>query len=499
MKYFTHWFICLSVLAAPAYAGREGGSGTIGGGEQIAGYLRDLVDGGTCIVEMGNDFVKREAPKLEPMLKSLDQTHWILALHLRTEINQLRICVIKNRLKRIRTNDVDGLTAYHEDSRMVAIRLDDTVFIERAGFRALKPASRAMLMIHEAMHSYIPWETERRNTKLRNIVNAIYENGKKPMSAEKFALQLEYSEVAVAPLTAEYDNLENEYKTLFAEQSTEDERMKAAAAIDEKWALFVGGSYYRDGTKLIDGTYLSAAQEKYSNLLWNKYQAALNTGDVSQVAHYLDLGALAIRGKNALSYAHGDFWQILDTKNTELLHFFTSRFSIEPNEFRSLGSRKSNLYPTCPGERIYQTPLAKTIRADNREMFDALLSLADIDITLGFRLKADRLRKSCQQRLFEDFEKRHPRKTYEARFSLLSLAVESERLEYVKVLLAHPKMTPEHVREGRLIVTYFTITDKVRWETKVVNLLTYARIRENKQLFRLLKPYWMDKSGREIK
>ena len=187
--------LVLVALSTSAFAERDGGVTTHGGGERKGSKLRDLIDGGNCIVESGKNFAEKQAPELPQVLKSLESTHWVLSLLLREEIKGLRFCVVAQKLRRTATDDSSSPVQYNEsaDHQLIAIREDEMVYINREQFDYLDSISRAAFLIHEAMHAYVPMNTPKHDMKVRNIVNVIMKNAESLMSAEQFDLQMEYS------------------------------------------------------------------------------------------------------------------------------------------------------------------------------------------------------------------------------------------------------------------------------------------------------------------
>ncbi|MCM0606746.1 MAG: hypothetical protein KA715_11720 [Xanthomonadaceae bacterium] len=79
------------------------------------------------------------------------------------------------------TRDRESIAAVYENAgatELVAIRVNRYVYIDEALSEELTPRSRALMFVHETMHSYLDWETPMRNFKLKNMVRQISEIAK---------------------------------------------------------------------------------------------------------------------------------------------------------------------------------------------------------------------------------------------------------------------------------------------------------------------------------
>jgi hypothetical protein len=249
-------FAAMSLALFPM-AAHAGGSGTVGGGERIGKYLRDLVDQGTCRIQTGRAFAEEKTPNLANILKRLEKTHWFFAEQLRAEISRMRICMVRGKLQRIRTNDAGDFVYYAERAQMVAIRsisdyydsskgqhvYRDYVFVEEGSFNALNRESKPYLLIHEAMHSLVSGGPDNRNQRIRNIVASIHDAVAKPMNAADFEEQLAYSAVETPMRASEADAFRDSIRVFVDPLSTEQARLAAYPGLTSPEAQAILSKY----------------------------------------------------------------------------------------------------------------------------------------------------------------------------------------------------------------------------------------------------------------
>jgi hypothetical protein len=379
MKYAIFALLAsLTMASAPAHAG-EGGSGGIGGGEHVGKYLRDLVSEGTCVIQTGRSFAAKEAPLLKGILTKLEQTHWFFAEQLRAQIDDLRVCKVGGNLRRIRTNDANDFVYYKERSGLIAIRtygeVEDYVFVDSGAFQSLNAESKAYLLIHEAMHAFIPAGADRRNQKVRNIVAAIRAAVKKPMSEEEFELQLQYSEVDTLARASEADSAHEAIRVFSDSQSTESERIAAYPAIMAETAFHDDQSDYKEWAY---GKYLptifKAALEARDNDI-DSLQRALATGDIQVADAAISrlgaraLGAKAKDGEIAVLGA-------IRGQQVGMVRWLATR----PNTETCLKITLIGCDHPINVDR-YGTLIAKAVRTGNDELVEALLSLSQAKLS----------------------------------------------------------------------------------------------------------------------
>lgn len=170
--------LALTPLASFAKEGGGGSDGTRGGGEILwtdgQGRLRDLVDPSVCEYKMGTE-LRKEYPQIDQVLRKTAELDWYFAAGLKSEINQLDICFTK-KLIRLRNQDRDSVVKENPQPRdQAAIRFlfSRDVYINRDYFNGMPESDRAYLIIHEAMHSFIPYYTSRRNESIRAAVKTL--------------------------------------------------------------------------------------------------------------------------------------------------------------------------------------------------------------------------------------------------------------------------------------------------------------------------------------
>ncbi|MGE3611171.1 MAG: hypothetical protein AB7I27_16385 [Bacteriovoracaceae bacterium] len=164
--------LSLALLSFHSFAGADGTRG--GESVNIDNHprLRDLVEKSVCEWQSGNYFFKSE-PMLKEVLKQLAQVDWYFSSDLENQINSLNYC-LTGALVKIDTADQESLTAtYSLKAKQVGIRLYDTVYLDYALMQSMPELDRSMLIIHEAMHSYLNYEESMRNQKLRSQVRVV--------------------------------------------------------------------------------------------------------------------------------------------------------------------------------------------------------------------------------------------------------------------------------------------------------------------------------------
>jgi hypothetical protein len=208
--------IILTVLALTpmtTFAKNEGGdngSGTRGGGEAIVDVsgipqLRDLADGSACYWKDSKDFVKSRAPLLPQVMQSLAALDWYFAKDLQMEIDSLVFCETAHLRSLIFANDdpwYERVNRLPRDPKVqIGIRINQDVFADVSTLTKMDDLNRAMFVIHEAMHSYFPYNMELRMTKLRSVVASIARAHRgEIVSRRALHLQLEQNKINF-PLT----------------------------------------------------------------------------------------------------------------------------------------------------------------------------------------------------------------------------------------------------------------------------------------------------------
>lgn len=152
-------------------------SGGRGGGNVIdvdsTPYLMDLVSRAVCDWKKGSEFVS-ELPELQNALKKLSRLDWYFAHDLEQEIGALSFCMTGELYT---VNPYDRFSIVRrpvgEKVRQAAYRLDENAYIDSEIFNRMNAENRAMLIVHETMHSYLDMRTHERGLKLRSMVKVI--------------------------------------------------------------------------------------------------------------------------------------------------------------------------------------------------------------------------------------------------------------------------------------------------------------------------------------
>lgn len=182
MKTLTTFSILLSLLFGTSIGLAHG---TRGGGETVKGadgkyYLRDLVDKAVCDLTNGED-MRKTNPALNAALDKIADLDWYFAASLKYEINKLEICMTED-LIQLSTEDADSvIKSKPTNKKVTAIRLLGTnkVYIDRDIYNEIGKTEadtqhhQAFLIVHEAMHSFIPTWASLRNESLRGAVKTL--------------------------------------------------------------------------------------------------------------------------------------------------------------------------------------------------------------------------------------------------------------------------------------------------------------------------------------
>lgn len=207
LAYLSFIFVATSLVMAPCFAqhSTEGGSGSVGGGGEavVVGNeisLRDLRDRSTCRWQTGDQFA-RAIPGYSQWLAQIAQSNLLFAIRLSWESEQVRFCMTAVPLRRVRTDDVPTTVYYVEDRRRLptlqaAVRIDNEIYVDSTVYERLSTRSRRFLCVHEFLHSFIPMDTPRRNTKLRSMVASLAHFSEGRMTAEELRLQAQMNQVS---------------------------------------------------------------------------------------------------------------------------------------------------------------------------------------------------------------------------------------------------------------------------------------------------------------
>lgn len=178
MKFSTQ-ALCLTIGAALSFNvfATSTGSGVRGGGQTIdidsTPYLMDLVSKSVCEWKQGSEFIN-ELPALKDTLKKLDQLDWYFSADLRDELSSLNFCMT-GPLYKVSPYDYNSVVnpAPGEVTKQAGYRLYENAYIDNDNFIRMNDVNKAMLIIHETMHSYLSMNIEDRSLKLRSMVKAL--------------------------------------------------------------------------------------------------------------------------------------------------------------------------------------------------------------------------------------------------------------------------------------------------------------------------------------
>lgn len=235
MKQPKLWSLALGLLSTVASAGTATGVG--GGGNTIdvngRPSLRDLVDTTLCSWVSG-DAMESRLPYLPNIYRSLDRFDPIYAQLLQQEAQRVTFCLTDGDLVQVKTEDQDGLTIFLDNTRQVAIRLNDTVYIDRKILGGMDERNQAYLFVHELMHAFIPVTVTpqsvlflsldsqltseyaqsrygislpQRNMKLRSFIKTLSDNELQPLPLNEFLLQVRMNHILWPSTPADLETL----------------------------------------------------------------------------------------------------------------------------------------------------------------------------------------------------------------------------------------------------------------------------------------------------
>ncbi|MCM2278581.1 MAG: hypothetical protein NDJ89_10955 [Oligoflexia bacterium] len=210
--------VFLSLLVANLAHARGGSDGTRGGGEVLSERdgtlrLRDLVDPSVCEMRTGAE-MRAANPAIDQILEKISRLDWYFAAGLKYEITQLNICLTEG-LIRLPERDRDSVIIYVPQGRryQAAIRFLDSrdVYLSRSLYEGLSyEQDRAFLIIHEALHSFIPRHSRNRKEGIMAAVKTLSRvvegqiRAARKLRADLNAASIEYpwTEASLAPSRA---------------------------------------------------------------------------------------------------------------------------------------------------------------------------------------------------------------------------------------------------------------------------------------------------------
>jgi hypothetical protein len=158
------------------------GHGSGGGGQVVqtaSGYeLRDLI-AKTCINQDGVSMID-SMPELRGRLDAIKKVHWYFGFALERELQSMNFCFTDADFNPLMLPRVDGpksllLVTAPGSTQFVAVRIFESkeAYIKNQLYNRLSARSKAMTLIHETLHSFIPLNVADRNIRLRDFVNVL--------------------------------------------------------------------------------------------------------------------------------------------------------------------------------------------------------------------------------------------------------------------------------------------------------------------------------------
>lgn len=260
----------LIVVLASASARAADSSGTRGGGQSIdidgKPSLKDLVERTVCRWTTGAK-VRDSLPGFKQILAKLSEVHWHYRNVVASAASEVKVCFTDGSLSRINPKDQDGITIGELGGDQVAIRWDDTVYIDKKIFDRMDAKNKGFLFFHEIMHSFVPLTVKQRNIKLRSFVKATEEflDGRLPQA--EFLEQIPADGVAW-PLLVNFSILEPLRRPLTQFYSDDKMEHLAAAVALRRWAgeLAERGALSLEDARRIESGAQSASSDLFSSI-----------------------------------------------------------------------------------------------------------------------------------------------------------------------------------------------------------------------------------------
>lgn len=361
--------LLILVAVAAASVAAHAKEGTVGnGGETInvdgRPSLRDLVDKTTCVWESGTRFLERLS-EFSRIIEAIRPTHWYLAYLIEREARDLKICPSNAPLITVTTNDLDGLAVFELETRQVAIRIADRVYLDNRIFSQMRPLHQAFLYVHEIMHRFIPRDTLMRNSKLRSLISALHHHMDHPLTKSEFGLQLSMNGVAITPVSAPLDGFESLVET-------------AGDGLNEETTQYAAGKLYASD-KLgylftEDARKLRERAERVELLLWHEVFA--ETPDLRVIETMVKAGANgSARRENGVGLRH--FMPSHDLLIEAVIHRVERPAAILATSPLAKVNRR---YFNWQYRRVELTVLHDAVIWGLSGVIDALLKRADLEV-----------------------------------------------------------------------------------------------------------------------
>ena len=137
--------------------------------------LYDLVDPSTCTWQTGSDLLASQE-EVQGYLAKIKKLNWYLEMKLRAEIKNIDFCWTKGQLKEPITGRPPELMIFQRINHVpIGIRLINTktVYVQADRYQELGANDRALFIIHEALHTFIPLNAPDRYHSLESMVASI--------------------------------------------------------------------------------------------------------------------------------------------------------------------------------------------------------------------------------------------------------------------------------------------------------------------------------------
>lgn len=276
-------FACVMALSiSPAI----GGSGTRGGGHvmEVNGKLElvDVVTNATCDWFSGQE-IMNEVPYLQEMLKRVDRLDWYLALELKREIEYISWCKT-GKLYSVPAADDDSFVQQIEKGvQQAAFRYNSAAYLDSEIFNQLSERSKAYLVLHETLHSYLPMHLEMRQFKLMSLVSTfrkvdlgqIGTLSRLHLNLEKNEMDFPLSVQKLTPykqgLEFALSSLEERVEMILSKQQPEeylDQRMLQILPNLSAWDIELAEDYKKRFTEALSAV--------FANGNWNEIHYVLN-------------------------------------------------------------------------------------------------------------------------------------------------------------------------------------------------------------------------------
>lgn len=158
------------------------GHGSGGGGQAVRtaqGYeLRDLI-ARTCLNQDGAALLD-SMPELKERIDAIKKVHWYFGFALEREFRSMNFCFTDADFNPLMLPRVDGpesllVVTAPGSTVFVAVRLFESreAYVKNQIYSRLSARSKAMTLLHETLHSFIPLHVADRNIRLRDFVNLL--------------------------------------------------------------------------------------------------------------------------------------------------------------------------------------------------------------------------------------------------------------------------------------------------------------------------------------